>query len=134
MACPRAQELGSFLQTETRTQLVVDRSPQGDLLRINFNVSFPSLPCEFASLDVSDALGTVRVCRACSLLIFFQSRLLTGLFAVFDAFDAPGRARLQAKPNSCSRLCDPPCSIFGKLQCCARWYSRGALVLALWGC
>jgi len=39
---------------------VVDRSPQGDLLRLNFNVSFPSLPCEFASLDVSDALGTVR--------------------------------------------------------------------------
>lgn len=49
------------MQTETKTQLVVDRSPQGDLLRINFNVSFPSLPCEFASLDVSDALGTVRV-------------------------------------------------------------------------
>ncbi len=56
----RAQELGSFLQTESKTQLVVDRSPQGDLLRLNFNVSFPSLPCEFASLDVSDALGTVR--------------------------------------------------------------------------
>jgi len=56
----RAQELGSFLQTESKMQLVVDRSPQGDLLRLNFNVSFPSLPCEFASLDVSDALGTVR--------------------------------------------------------------------------
>lgn len=64
------QELGSFLQTETKTQLVVDRSPQGDLLRVNFNVSFPSLPCEFASLDVSDALGTVSathttVARVC---------------------------------------------------------------------
>ena len=44
---------------ETQTSLVVDRSAQGDLLRINFNISFPSLSCEFATLDVSDALGTV---------------------------------------------------------------------------
>ncbi len=55
-----AQELGSFLAVETREELVVDRSAQGELLRINFNISFPSLSCEFATLDVSDALGTVR--------------------------------------------------------------------------
>jgi len=37
----------------------VDRSRHGELLRINFNMSFPALSCEFATLDVSDALGTV---------------------------------------------------------------------------
>jgi hypothetical protein len=57
------QELGSFLAVETKEELVVDRSAQGELLRINFNISFPSLSCEFATLDVSDALGTVS-CRA----------------------------------------------------------------------
>ena len=57
---PSLQELGSFLALETREELVVDRSAQGELLRINFNISYPSLSCEFATLDVSDALGTVR--------------------------------------------------------------------------
>ena len=55
------QELGSFLALETREELVVDRSAQGELLRINFNISYPALSCEFATLDVSDALGTVRL-------------------------------------------------------------------------
>ena len=44
--------------------MVVDKSAHGDLLRVNFNISFPALPCEFASLDVSDALGTVRSMHA----------------------------------------------------------------------
>ncbi|KAK9919161.1 hypothetical protein WJX75_009797 [Coccomyxa subellipsoidea] len=54
-------ELSSFLAVETKEELVVDRSAHGDLLRINFNISFPSLSCEFATLDVSDALGTKRM-------------------------------------------------------------------------
>ena len=29
----------------------------GDLLRLNFEISFPKLACEFASVDVSDVLG-----------------------------------------------------------------------------
>lgn len=47
----------------------MDRSAQGELLRINFNISYPALSCEFATLDVSDALGTVRsgFLRACML-------------------------------------------------------------------
>lgn len=53
------QELNSYLTLETKTSMIVDRSAQGELLRINFNVSFPALSCEFATLDVSDALGTV---------------------------------------------------------------------------
>lgn len=60
LVCARLiQELNNYLTLETQTSLVVDRSAQGDLLRINFNISFPSLSCEFATLDVSDALGTV---------------------------------------------------------------------------
>jgi Endoplasmic Reticulum-Golgi Intermediate Compartment (ERGIC) len=54
------QEFSAFIATEASTELVVDRSVQGELLRINFNISFPQLSCEFATLDVSDALGTVR--------------------------------------------------------------------------
>ncbi|KAK9832652.1 hypothetical protein WJX81_007592 [Elliptochloris bilobata] len=54
-------ELSSFLRVQTSSEMVVDRSAQGDLLRISFNISFPSLSCEFATLDVSDALGTKRL-------------------------------------------------------------------------
>ena len=52
------------MKTDTRSELVVDRSAHGELLRINFNVSFPALSCEFATLDVSDAMGMVRGGRA----------------------------------------------------------------------
>ena len=57
----RPQELNGFLAPDFREQLVVDRSPPGDLLRVNVNVSFPALGCEFATLDVSDSLGTKRL-------------------------------------------------------------------------
>ena len=57
----RSQELNGFLAPTYKEELVVDRSPPGELLRVNFNVSFPSLPCEFATLDVSDTLGTKRL-------------------------------------------------------------------------
>lgn len=37
--CPAVlQELMSFLSTTTSTQLVVDRSPQNELLKLNFNI------------------------------------------------------------------------------------------------
>lgn len=54
------QEFSAFMRVETKSELVVDRSRHGELLRINFNMSFPQLSCEFATVDVSDALGTVR--------------------------------------------------------------------------
>eukprot|EP01025_Chloroclados_australasicus_P008753 TRINITY_DN131_c3_g1_i1.p1 TRINITY_DN131_c3_g1~~TRINITY_DN131_c3_g1_i1.p1 ORF type:complete len:477 (+),score=32.38 TRINITY_DN131_c3_g1_i1:245-1675(+) len=53
-------EFTSFMQQKNKTDLVVDQSQQDELLRVNFNVSFPSLPCEFATLTVSDNLGTRR--------------------------------------------------------------------------
>lgn len=39
----------------------MDRSKHDEQLRINFNISFPALSCEFATLDVSDALGLVSL-------------------------------------------------------------------------
>lgn len=49
------------MKTETKTDLVVDRSLHGELLRVNFNISFPALSCEYATLDISDALGLKRL-------------------------------------------------------------------------
>jgi hypothetical protein len=47
----------------------VDRSRDGEYLRIDFNLSFPALSCEFASVDVSDVLGTVSsLCQHCTVL------------------------------------------------------------------
>jgi hypothetical protein len=54
-------EFSAFLKTETKTDLIVDRSLHGELLRVNFNMSFPALSCEFATLDISDALGLKRL-------------------------------------------------------------------------
>ncbi|KAH9624216.1 hypothetical protein KSS87_014212 [Heliosperma pusillum] len=54
-------ELSSYLSLTTSTSVIVDKSPDGEFLRIDFNMSFPALSCEFASVDVSDALGTNRL-------------------------------------------------------------------------
>lgn len=54
-------ELNSYLSLSTSTSVVVDKSPDGEFLRIDFNMSFPALSCEFASVDVSDVLGTNRL-------------------------------------------------------------------------
>ena len=54
-------ELSAYMKTQTKTDLVIDRSLHGELLRVNFNISFTSLSCEFATLDVSDALGTKKL-------------------------------------------------------------------------
>ncbi|XP_022879947.1 protein disulfide isomerase-like 5-4 isoform X2 [Olea europaea var. sylvestris] len=54
-------ELNDYLRVNTSTSIVVDNSSDGDFLRIDFNISFPALSCEFASIDVSDILGTNRL-------------------------------------------------------------------------
>ncbi|XP_017257453.2 protein disulfide isomerase-like 5-4 [Daucus carota subsp. sativus] len=54
-------ELNNYLMTTTSTSVIVDNSRDGDHLRINFNVSFPALSCEFASVNVNDVLGTNRL-------------------------------------------------------------------------
>ncbi|PQQ16226.1 protein disulfide-isomerase 5-3 [Prunus yedoensis var. nudiflora] len=50
-------ELNSYLAFSTSTSVIVDKSSDGDFLRIEFNISFPALSCEFASVDISDVLG-----------------------------------------------------------------------------
>lgn len=54
-------ELTGYMRVESESTLIVDRSAHGELLRINFNISFPTLSCEFATLDVSDAMGLKRL-------------------------------------------------------------------------
>ncbi|TKY48970.1 disulfide-isomerase 5-4 [Spatholobus suberectus] len=54
-------ELNSYLSVSTSTSVIVDKSSDGDYLRIDFNISFPALSCEFALVDVSDVLGTNRL-------------------------------------------------------------------------
>ncbi|BAF21735.1 protein disulfide isomerase-like 5-4 [Oryza sativa Japonica Group] len=54
-------ELSNYLAVNTSTSVIVDRSSDGEFLRIDFNLSFPALSCEFASVDVSDVLGTNRL-------------------------------------------------------------------------
>lgn len=53
-------EVNNYLQPVFKTKVVVDRSMDGELMRINFNVSFPALSCEFMSVDVGDAMGLNR--------------------------------------------------------------------------
>ncbi|KAF6137424.1 hypothetical protein GIB67_009900 [Kingdonia uniflora] len=54
-------ELGNYLTLSTSTSVVVDKSTDGEFLRIELNISFPALSCEFASVDVNDVLGTNRL-------------------------------------------------------------------------
>ncbi|CAM8986943.1 hypothetical protein QQ045_007347 [Rhodiola kirilowii] len=54
-------ELSNYFAVSTTTSVIVDRSLDGDFVRIEFNISFPALSCEFASVDVSDVLGTNRL-------------------------------------------------------------------------
>ncbi|CAH8301869.1 unnamed protein product [Eruca vesicaria subsp. sativa] len=54
-------ELSTYLAVTTQTSVIVDNSSDDDFLQIDFNVSFPALSCEFASVDVSDVLSTNRL-------------------------------------------------------------------------
>lgn len=53
-------EFSAYMSTSTETQIIMDRSGEQQL-RINFNISMLDLRCEFATLDMVDALGTNRL-------------------------------------------------------------------------
>ncbi|CAB1115551.1 unnamed protein product [Ectocarpus sp. CCAP 1310/34] len=53
-------ELRAFLTPEVYTTVAID-SNQDSKLRINFNITMLSLPCDYASVDVLDLLGTNKV-------------------------------------------------------------------------
>ena len=50
-------ELWAFLSLQVATNIIID--PNTDqLLRINFNITILDMPCEFATIDIRDVLGT----------------------------------------------------------------------------
>ncbi|XP_059279800.1 uncharacterized protein LOC132033758 [Lycium ferocissimum] len=49
-------ELQLYLHAVTETKLVVDTS-RGETLRINFDITFPALPCSIVSVDAMDISG-----------------------------------------------------------------------------
>ncbi|KAG9153813.1 hypothetical protein Leryth_005930 [Lithospermum erythrorhizon] len=54
-------EFCDYLKMSSSTTVIVDKGSDGEFIRMHFNVSFPALSCEFASVDVSDVLGTNRL-------------------------------------------------------------------------
>ncbi|DAZ94059.1 TPA: hypothetical protein N0F65_004326 [Lagenidium giganteum] len=50
-------EFNAFLTVDYKHDIVMDEGLD-QMLRINFNITVPDLPCEFASVDVSDMTGT----------------------------------------------------------------------------
>jgi protein disulfide-isomerase-like protein len=50
-------ELWAFLSTSITTNIIVDQNMENQL-RINFNITLLDMPCEFATIDVIDVLGT----------------------------------------------------------------------------
>jgi Endoplasmic Reticulum-Golgi Intermediate Compartment (ERGIC) len=53
-------ELQAFLRPEVYSTVMLDTN-KDNKLRINFNITMLALPCEWASIDVLDVLGTNRV-------------------------------------------------------------------------
>lgn len=51
-------ELNSYLSGTVVTDVVMDTSVEGERLRVNFDVTLPNIPCQFASVDVQDVLRT----------------------------------------------------------------------------
>ena len=50
-------ELWAFLSIQYATNVIIDPNTDS-LLRINFNITVMDMPCEFATIDVIDVLGT----------------------------------------------------------------------------
>jgi thiol-disulfide isomerase/thioredoxin len=50
-------ELWAFLTIHYQTNIIIDPNTDS-LLRVNFNITLVDMPCEYASIDVVDALGT----------------------------------------------------------------------------
>ena len=50
-------ELSSFLSPQYLTNVLIDSTTETQL-RINFNITVLDMPCEFATIDVIDVLGT----------------------------------------------------------------------------
>ncbi|XWS27885.1 hypothetical protein CRYUN_Cryun25bG0018400 [Craigia yunnanensis] len=82
-------ELNNYLKVNTSTSIIVDNSSDGDFLRIDFNISFPALSCEFASVNVSDFLGTNRLNITKTIRKFSIDPHLRPTGAEFDSGPVP---------------------------------------------
>ena len=52
-------EFNAYLTVQTSSDIVLDEG-NDEMLTINFNMTIADLPCQFASVDVSDMTGTKR--------------------------------------------------------------------------
>eukprot|EP00638_Chattonella_subsalsa_P003595 CAMPEP_0117757558 /NCGR_PEP_ID=MMETSP0947-20121206/14810_1 /TAXON_ID=44440 /ORGANISM="Chattonella subsalsa, Strain CCMP2191" /LENGTH=443 /DNA_ID=CAMNT_0005577489 /DNA_START=32 /DNA_END=1363 /DNA_ORIENTATION=- len=55
-------EAWAFMTTSMDTSVIMDTSSEdAQVIRINFNITMMDIPCEYASVDVRDVLGTNRL-------------------------------------------------------------------------
>lgn len=50
-------EFSRYFQIQTKSEMLVDMTEGSDKITINFDITFPSLPCVILSLDVADSMG-----------------------------------------------------------------------------
>ena len=67
-------ELGVFMSHEVDPQLFVD-TERSDKIRINMDVYFPNMPCDFLTLDAMDSAGELQLDLAHNV---FKKRLRDG--------------------------------------------------------
>ena len=53
-------EFSNYLQVRTLSEVQMSANSDAQV-KINVNISLPKLPCQFASLDVRDVIGTNRM-------------------------------------------------------------------------
>jgi endoplasmic reticulum-Golgi intermediate compartment protein 3 len=55
-------ELNTYLQVEVTSEMFIDEQKETfKKLKINFNMTFPSLPCSVLSVEIEDILGNKEV-------------------------------------------------------------------------
>ncbi|XP_019196573.1 PREDICTED: protein disulfide-isomerase 5-3-like isoform X2 [Ipomoea nil] len=98
-------ELNDYLTMSTTTSVIVDKSSDGDFLIIDFDMSFPALSCEFASVDVSDVLGTKPSWEKAENIIRerydpeMDGRILLGKVDCTEEVDLCTRNHIQGYPS-----------------------------------
>ena len=60
MICLVVAEFSAYLSVTTESKVILDHfdSSSDDTLQVNFNISFPHLKCEYASVDATNFMGT----------------------------------------------------------------------------